>query len=419
MHDTIERVHAREILSAVGRPTVEATVQTKLGFIGTASVPSGTSKGKYEAFELHDGGRRYRGRGVRKAVENVKEIIAPVITGKDISRQYDIDQALIELDGTENKNRLGGNAILPVSVACAKAGALSRGQPCFRYLGSGKAPRLPVPIATVIAGGRHSPSRLDFEDYLYILNGFDTFSEALEALVETRMTLQELLEKKYGAIPDVGGALAPPIADTRRAFDYMLQAVDQAGFNNRIFLGLDVAANEFHLDHQNAYRVAGDMLSPEELTEQYVRLAAEFPLVFIEDPFQEDDFKSFAALTTLLSGKMIVGDDLYASNPARLSRGIESLSSNAILLKINQIGTVTEASQVARMAKENRMSVTVSLRSNETDDNFIADFAVAVDADQIKLGSPVRGERNVKYNRLLAIEEEGGEKFSFAGIRTC
>ena len=419
MPDTIEQVHAREILSAVGRPTVEATVRTKRSFIGTASVPSGTSKGKYEAFELHDGGSRYRGRGARQAVENVKEILAPAIMGMDITRQHDIDQTLIELDGTENKSRLGGNAILSISVACAKAGALSSGQPCFRYLGKGEKPRLPVPIATVIAGGKHSPSRLDFEDYLYILSGFNAFNEALEALVETRMTLQELLEKKYGAIPDVGGALAPPIADTRQAFDYMLKASDHAGFSGRILLGLDVAANEFYLENQDAYRVAGDIIDPEELTERYVRLASEFPLVFIEDPFHEDDFKNTAALTSRLSDKMIVGDDLYASNPIRLSRGIESRSSNAILLKVNQIGTVTEATQAAHMAKNNRMSVTVSLRSSETDDNFIADFAVAVGAEQIKLGSPVRGERIIKYNRLLAIEEEGGGRFSFAGKRAC
>ncbi len=415
MPDTIEWIHAREILSAVGRPTVEATVGTKRGFIGTASVPSGTSKGKYEAFELHDGGSRYRGRGVRQAVENVKKVLAPAIMGMDITRQRDIDRTLIELDGTENKSRLGGNSILPVSVACAKAGALSSGQPCFQYLGGGEKFRLPVPIATVIAGGKHSPSNLDFEDYLYIFNGFNAFNEALEALVETRMTLQEMLEKKYGAIPDVGGALAPPIADTRQAFAYMLKAADHAGFSNRILLGLDVAANEFYLENQDAYRVAGDMLSPEELAEQYIRLASEFPLVFIEDPFQEDDFKSFATLTERLPDKMIVGDDLYASNPSRLSKGIDSRSSNALLLKVNQIATVTEAQRAAHMAKENRMSVTVSLRSSETDDNFIADFAVALGAEQIKLGSPVRGERNVKYNRLLAIEEEGGGRFSFAG----
>jgi len=415
---TIEHIEAREILSAAGRPTVEATVISSTGAVGSASVPSGTSKGKYEAFELHDEEKRYRGLGVRKAVNNILETIAPALIGKDITRQFEVDQTLIDLDGTPNKRRLGGNAILPVSVACAKAAASSCGIPCFRYLGGAKPPRLPVPIATVIAGGRHSPSDLDFEDYLYILNGFHSFSDALEALVETRFTLQELLEKKYGAIPDVGGALAPPMKDTRDAFDIMLSAVDQAGYSGRIALGLDVAANEFFLESEDCYEAMGKKLNSDELARHYADLSAKYPLEYIEDPFHEDDYPGSAKLTATLSDRMIVGDDLYASNPMRISEGIAHRSTNAILLKVNQIGTVTEARQAADLALRNHMSVTVSLRSRETEDDFIADFAVGIGAGQIKLGSPVRGERNTKYNRLLAIEQMDHGWASFAGEYT-
>ena len=417
MSDTIEHIEAREILSAAGKPTIEATVFTKRGFTACASVPSGTSKGTYEAFEFHDGGNRYGGRGVKKAVSHVNELIAPVLKGKDITHQADIDQTLIDLDGTPNKSRLGGNAILPVSVACAKAAALSCGLPCFGYLGGLKATCLPVPIATVIAGGKYSPAKLDFEDYLYILNGFTSFSEALEALVETRFTLQDLLEKKHGPIPDVGGALAPPIGDSRQAFDIMLEAAEKAGFGGRISLGLDVAANEFYLKKDNLYEISDERMTVDELAQLYVNLATEYPLVFIEDPFHEDEFAGTAKLTALLPDKMIIGDDLYASNPKRLSKGIKDASTNGILLKVNQIGTVTEAQRTANLANRNHLSITVSLRSNETDDNFIADFSVAVGAAQIKLGSPVRGERNAKYNRLLAIELEVGAGASFAGSR--
>jgi len=415
MSDTIEHIEAREILSATGKPTVEATVITRNGAMGRASVPSGTSKGTYEAFELHDGGKRYRGGGVRKAVRHVEEMIAPVLKGKDITHQSDIDQTLIDLDGTPNKSGLGGNAILPVSVACAKAGAISCGLPCFRYLGGLKATCLPVPIATVIAGGKYSPATLDFEDYLYILNEFTSFSDALEALVETRFTLQSLLEKKYGAIPDVGGALAPPVDDSRHAFDAMIDAIDHAGFSGKIALGLDVAANELYVSKENAYDISGKRMNADELMQHYIRLASDYPLIYIEDPFHEDDFISTKKLTSLLPDNNIVGDDLYASNPVRISKGIEENATHAILLKVNQIGTVTEARHAADLASRHQMTVTVSLRSNETDDNFIADFSVGVGAAQIKLGSPVRGERNVKYNRLLAIEQEIGDGVSFAG----
>jgi enolase len=418
MKDKIEDIKAREILSGVGRPTVEVMVITDNNITSRASVPSGTSKGKHEAYELYDGGSRYRGFGVQRAVKNIEEKIAPAIRGKDITNQFEIDQTLIELDGTPNKSRLGGNAILPVSVACAKAGALCCGLPCFRYLGGIKETRIPVPIATVIAGGKHSTARLDFEDYLYVLRGFKSFSDALEALVETRCTLQSLLEQEYGAIPEVGGALAPPIDESRRAFDVMLQAVDQAGFGGRITLGLDVAANELYVTKDDLYKANGKIITADELLQHYLSLSSQYPLDYIEDPFHEDDFVNPAKLTFMLPDAMIVGDDLYASNPIRIMKGVEDRSTSAILLKINQIGTVSEAYKAADLAIKYKMALTVSLRSHETEDDFIADFAVGVGADQIKLGSPVRGERNVKYNRLLAIEQIVGTCGGFAGKDT-
>lgn len=415
MTDAIKEIRAREILSTAGRPTVEVVLSTEQGIRETASVPSGTSKGQYEAFELHDGGKRYRGVGVRKAVENVNKHIAPAIIGKRFQNQSEIDQTLLELDGTPNKSKLGGNAILPVSVACAKAGAKAGGLPCYRYLGDGETVQLPVPLATVIAGGKHSPSTLDFEDYLFVVSGFHSFDEASEALVEARLTLGNLLEKKFGPIPEDGGALAPPITDSRQAFDLMLEAIDRSGNNEQITLGLDVAANEFHLRDENRYQVAGKKMTTDELISHYENLVSEYPLVYIEDPFHEDDYAAFSRLTSRLPDIRIVGDDLYASNPLRIKQGALNSATNALLLKINQIGTVSEAKTAAEIAKANHMAITVSVRSRETNDDFISDFSVAVGADQIKLGSPLRGERIAKYNRLLAIEQDARGRVSFAG----
>ena len=418
MKDVIKEIHAREILSASGRPTVEVSLLTEQGIQVAASVPSGTSKGQYEAFELHDGGTRYRGMGVLKAVENVNSQIAPIMTGKSFEDQDVVDQMLLELDGTPDKRKLGGNAILPVSVACAKAGAKANSAPCHQYLSSQKRIQLPVPLATVIAGGKHSPSTLDFEDYIFVVSGFNSFNEALEALVEARLTLGGLLEKKYGPIPEDGGALAPPIEDTKQAFDYMLEAIDRSGHKGNIDLGLDVAANELFIGDENRYHVAGKKMGIDELIAHYENLVSEYPLVYIEDPFHEDDYSAFGRLTSRLPDIRIVGDDLYATNPKRIRHGISESATNAFLLKINQIGTVSEAKMAAEIAKANDMAITVSVRSRETNDDFVADFSVAVGADQIKLGSPLRGERNAKYNRLLAIEEEAGGLSVFAGKNT-
>ncbi len=407
MSDLIKRVQAREILSGIGRPTVEVELWTERGRRVSASVPSGTSRGKYEAFELYDGGQRFRGLGVQNAVRNVNEIIGPAIIGRDVAHQRELDFLLLRLDGTEDKSRFGSNALLGVSLAVARAGAESAGVPLYQHLGDLQAYRLPLPVVTVLAGGKYSPSPLDFEDYLLVLEGFPRFADGLEALVATRQTLGELVEEQFGAVPDVGGALAPPIGDTRHAFDVMLAAIRIAGFEGRITLGLDVAGSNLRTGG-GRYAVGGRHITAEEMVAYFVDLVQQYPLVFIEDPFDQDDFDSFAALTAALPDREIVGDDLFASNIHRLERGIRRRAGNTILLKANQIGTVTEVWDTGVMARENGVDVAVSIRSSDTNDPFVADLAVALHARQIKLGSPVRGERNAKYNRLLRIEEELG-----------
>jgi enolase len=406
LSEVISKLEAGEILSGPGRPTVEVRLETSRGVRVRASVASGTSKGDYEAFEIHDGGVRFRGFGVRNAVDNVNRVIAPAVRGMEVTQQERIDRKMIDLDGTPNKGRLGANAILPVSVAAVKAGAESVGLPVYRYLGGLGRGKLPVPLATVLAGGEHSVSGLEFEDYLLIPGGFSTFADAVEALYTTRLSLGEILRQRLGPIPEIGGALAPPLSDTREAFDLMLTAVERAGYGGKIQLGLDVAASQFYDKKAGVYRLSQTTATAEELIPFYARLAGDYPLVFIEDPFHQDDFRHFALLRERLPGKMIVGDDLFASSPKRLARGIQERAGNMILLKVNQIGTVCEACETAVLASQNGFGITVSVRSNDTNDSFIADFGVAVGAQKIKLGSPVRGERNSKYNRLLEIEEE-------------
>ena len=402
----IDTVNAREILGASGRPTVEATVVTRSGVIATASVPSGTSKGRHEAQELRDGGSRFRGLGCRKAAANVRQEIAPALRGMPVEAQGEIDARMIEVDGSSNKGRLGANAILSVSVACAKAAAAVAGVGPYRYLGGERRLTSPAPIATVIAGGAHSPSSLDFEDYLYVLDGFASVGEAVEALWETRILLEEMMVARFGTVPEVGGALAPPLSDTREAFDLMLRAAERGGCAGRARLGLDVAASELYDAARDRYRIGGAEIERDTLGARYSEYVREYPLVFLEDPFHQDDFVAHAELTARLPGVMVVGDDLFVSNPDRIRQGIALGAGNAVLLKINQIGTVTEARAAADAARAGGYTVTCSLRSHDTDDPFIADFAVATGARLIKLGSPVRGERNAKYNRLMAIEEE-------------
>jgi enolase len=415
MRGAIEHVEAREILSGRGRPTVEVELITSDGIKVEASVPSGTSKGKYEAWEVYDGGKRFGGLGVKKAVENVNVQIAPKLMGESVLNQRRIDNLLIELDGTKNKMKLGSNGILAVSLAVAKAGAEFAELPLYRYLGGFGADRLPVPLATVISGGKHSPSSLDFEDFLLVFAGFSKFAVALEALVEIRYLLEKNLKEKFGLIPEDGGALAPAISDNTQAFDLMLEAVDKAGFTGKVALGLDVAGSDLYLKEKGLYKVVGREMEAEELIDYYICLTKQYPLVFIEDPFDQDDFINFSKLTAALPNKKIVGDDLFVTNPSRIKMGIEQKAANTLLLKVNQIGTVSEAFDAGVLARQNHFSVAVSLRSSDTNDSFIADLAVGLGAEQIKLGSPVRGERNAKYNRLLKIEQELGNWAKFAG----
>lgn len=408
MEDIIRKIEAREILSGIGRPTVEVDLITQKGTFVTASVPSGTSKGKYEAYELYDGGRRYGGLGVRKAVENVNSVIGPALCGKDVTRQRALDRIMIEMDGTKNKSRLGGNAILGVSMAIARAAASVSHMPLYQYIGGIGSTRLPLPLVTILAGGKHSSSRLDFEDYLLVPSRFDSFGDSVEALLETRKALKSMLNEKHGTIPEVGGAFSPPMRETSEAFEFMLAAIEKAGFSGRMSLGLDVAASEFYDSQKDLYCLSQRKITADDLLAIYIQLAKDYPLVFIEDPFHQEDFDRFAALTAALPSIKIVGDDLFATNPERILKGIQKGAANTLLLKINQIGTISEACNAGSLSVDNQYGIAVSIRSSDTNDNFIADMAVGVRAEQIKLGSPVRGERSAKYNRLLAIEQELG-----------
>jgi enolase len=333
----------------------------------------------------------------------------------DVTAQSDIDNLMIELDGTPTKENLGGNSILAVSLAVAKAGADTCGLPLYRYLGGIGSNRLPVPLATVLAGGHYSPSSLDFEDYLISLDRFESFSDALEALSDIHATLGSLLKDRYGDIPDVGGAYAPPMKTNEEAFDTILEAAERAGYGKKVSLGLDVVGSDIFKSSNKSYRISGKELTAESFMNYFVELAKKYPLNYIEDPFHEDDFDSHSKLSVLLPNRKIVGDDLFVSNSDRLAMGISKKSCNALLLKVNQVGTLTEAYKTALLALRQKYTITVSLRSSDTNDSFIADLAVSIGADQIKLGGPVRGERNAKYNRLLRIEKELGSDAAFAG----
>ena len=406
MSVVIQQIVGREILNSRGKPTIEVELVCSNGMKAVASVPSGASTGKYEALEIYDGGQRYRGFGTRTAARNVNERIASHLIGMDVTDQRLIDRTMIELDGTRQKSNLGGNAILGVSLAAARAGAMATGLPLYRYLGGMGATRLPNIASTVISGGAFSPSGLEFEDYLMVLEGFTTFADSVEALCAMRYLLEKKCRAKYGAVAEDGGALAPPMANTQEAFETMLAVAKEVGCEKQLFLGLDVAANELLDEASGCYNMTSGKMEPEALHEYYVKLAHDYPLIYIEDPFAEDDWTHFAGLTSALSDIQIVGDDLFATNVERLQKGIECGAANTLLLKVNQIGTVTEALKTASMARLNGYEITASLRSGETNDDFQADLAVAASARQMKLGSPVRGERNAKYNRLMHIEAD-------------
>jgi enolase len=419
MHNvTIAKLRAYEILAGSGKPSVEAELTTSNGIVVTASVPSGTSKGGYEACELVDGGRRYGGAGTRVAVSRIKTIISPAILGLGIDDPGGIDRKLLAIDGTANKCNLGGNAILPVSACIYKAAAARLGIPLYQYIGGCFATELPMPIATVIAGGKHSLSRdLDFEDFICVPCGLPSVCEALEAIALVRSKLESKMKERVGAVYDTGGALAGPFESNEDAIGSILETCEECGYKDTIKIGIDVAANEMFDSASKAYKLKGELMMAAELVDYYRELCCKYPIAFIEDPFEENDFEHFYLLRQKINGVLVVGDDLYASNRARLKDGVRMNATDAILLKLNQVGTVTEALETAKEALKHKQTVIASLRSNDTCDPLIADFAVGIGAKMIKLGSPVRGERLAKYNRLLSIEDEINEKL-FSGSTT-
>ena len=420
---TIVDVTAREILDSRGNPTLEVEVVTELGSFGRAAVPSGASTGEFEAHELRDGDQnRYVGKGVTQAVRNVNEVLAEAVTGLDAVEQNAVDAALIDADGTVNKSKLGANALLGVSLATSRAAAEDVGLPLFRYLGGTLARVLPVPLMNVINGGAHADNNLDFQESMLVPFGFETFSDALRAGVEVFHTLKKLLHEK-GMSTSVGdeGGFAPNLGSNGEALSLLTQAIEKAGYRpgEQIGLALDVAASEFYDKQNKLYRLAGEgdrELDAAALVDLYDELAGNYPLVSIEDGMDQDDWDGWEALTQKIGDRVqLVGDDLFVTNPARLIDGIERGVANALLVKVNQIGTLTETQVAVRTAHRAGYSCVVSHRSGETGDNYIADLAVAVESGQIKTGSASRSDRTEKYNQLLRIEELLGDRAIYPG----
>ena len=420
---TIVHVQAREILDSRGNPTVEVEVTSELGNVGRAAVPSGASTGEHEAVELRDGDKgRYLGKGVLKAVEHVNDTLSEVVLGFDVREQLAIDAALLAADGSANKGKLGANAILGVSLAVARAAALDVELPLYRYLGGPQANTLPVPLMNVINGGAHADNTLDFQETMLVPHGFESFREALRAGVEIFHTLKQILrkQKKVTAVGDEGG-FAPDMASNAEALATLLEAIETAGYKpgQQVSLALDVAASEFYDDKTKRYVLAGEggrSLDSAGMVDLYADLVGKFPLVSIEDGMDQNDWDGWKALTERLGGKQqLVGDDLFVTNVQRLRAGIERGIGNAILVKVNQIGSLSETLECVQLAQHNRFRAVISHRSGETADNFIADLAVATAAGQIKTGSASRSDRVEKYNQLLRIEEMLGDTARFAG----
>ena len=408
---------AREILDSRGNPTVEAEVFLDDGARGVAGVPSGASTGVHEAHELRDGGERYQGKGVLKAVENINEKIADEIAGFEADDQRLIDQALIKLDGTDNKSELGANAILGVSIAAAKAAAESAALPLYRYIGGPNAHVLPVPMMNILNGGAHADSGVDVQEFMIAPIGAESFAEALRMGAEVYHALKAVLKDK-GLSTGLGdeGGFAPSVDSTKAALDVIVDAIKKAGYEpgKDVALALDVASSEFFKDGK--YHFEGGEHTAEEMSKVYEELIDEYPIVSIEDPLQEDDWDGYTALTTAIGEKVqIVGDDFFVTNPARLQEGIEKKAANALLVKVNQIGTLTETFDAVELAHRNGYRTMMSHRSGETEDTTIADLAVALNCGQIKTGAPARSERVAKYNQLLRIEQELGDGAVYAG----
>jgi enolase len=416
---SIEAVGAREILDSRGNPTVEVEVALDDGLIGRAAVPSGASTGQFEAVEVRDGTDRYGGKGVANAVAAVLDEIAPELVGFEASEQRLVDQALIDLDGTPNKSRLGANAILGVSLAIARAAADSADLPLFRYVGGPNAYLLPVPLMNILNGGAHADTDVDVQEFMIAPMGAPTYREALQQGVEVYHALKSVL-KGRGLATGLGdeGGFAPALPSNRDALDLIAEAVQQTGLTLGVDVGLalDVAASEFFDADASAYRFEGSQRFAGEMTAYYADLVSAYPIVSIEDPLSEDDWSGWQALTESLGDKVqVVGDDLFVTNVQRLSRGIRESSANALLVKVNQIGTLTETLDSVDLAHRSGFRCVMSHRSGETEDTTIADLAVATNCGQIKTGAPARSERVAKYNQLLRIEEELDDAARYAG----
>jgi enolase len=414
---SIEAVGAREILDSRGNPTVEVEVALDDGTIGRAAVPSGASTGQFEAVELRDGGTRYAGKGVQKAVRAVLDTIGPELVGYEASEQRLVDQALLDLDGSPDKSRLGANAVLGVSLAIARAAAEAAGLPLYRYVGGPTAHLLPVPMMNILNGGAHADTDVDIQEFMVAPIGAATFSEALRMGAETYHALKSVLKGK-GLATGLGdeGGFAPSLSTNREALDLIVTAIEQAGLRpgDEVALALDAAATEFFDD--GTYRFEGQQRSAEQMADYYTELVGAYPLVSIEDPLSEEDWAGWGVLTGALGrGVQIVGDDIFVTNPERLARGISEGVANALLVKVNQIGTLTETLDAVALAHRSGYRCMMSHRSGETEDTTISDLAVATDCGQIKTGAPARSERVAKYNQLLRIEEDLDDAARYAG----
>jgi enolase len=419
----IESVHARQILDSRGNPTIEVDITTETGAFGRAAVPSGASTGTHEAVELRDGDKkRYMGKGVLKAVNNVNTKIAPEITGISVFEQTLLDKIMRELDGTPNKGKLGANAILGTSLAIARAAASEAGMPLYRYVGGVGAVTLPVPMMNILNGGSHADNAIDFQEFMVMPVGADTFSEALRMGAEVFHTLKKVLHDK-GLSTNVGdeGGFAPNLKSNEEAIEVVLMAIEKAGYKpgSDIFIALDPAASEFYDPKAKVYhfkKSSGKKLKPAQMVEYWTNWAKKYPIISLEDGMAEDDWAGWKALTESIGDKVqLVGDDLFVTNVERLQKGIDAGVANAILIKVNQIGSLTETIDAVNLAKRNAYKSVMSHRSGETEDSTIADLAVALNTGQIKTGSASRSDRMAKYNQLLRIEEELGETAYFPG----
>lgn len=420
---TISSISAREVLDSRARPTVEVDVGLADGSFGRASVPSGASTGTSEALELRDDDEgRYNGQGVRKAIENVNLRLGPTVVGLDAQDQEAVDRRLIEQDGTPEKRELGGNAILGISLATAHAAAASAGKPLWAYLSKGRAVTLPVPMFNIVNGGRHAEDSTDFQEFMVVPAGFDSFSEALRAGVEVYHALKALLsDRGLGTTVGDEGGFAPSLSSNSEAVEIVVDAIGKAGYvpGKQCFIALDVAASEFFVQDSGRYSLTTEaaVLGPGELVARYEDWVGKYPIISIEDGMSEEDWDNWDLMTSRIGGKVqLVGDDLYTTNTTRIEKGVGRSSSNAVLIKLNQIGTITETLEAMELATGAGWQNVISHRSGETEDTSIADLAVGTAAGQIKSGAPARGERTAKYNQLLRIEQELGDQARFAGI---